>query len=588
MSADIQKRLADPNLIALRCGGDDWPHGFLSQTPIPNAWVGLVITAGGRRRFVPSGENPHPDATDTLVLVRNRDITIPLHTEEAPAADKHLVNASAEIVFRWNTRDDDLAALRATLLSQPELTADRLAAAIDQAAGTAALRTFVRGLPAETLVQEDQRAALLEHLRTVLQRFLFSAGAVLERIGKLDFTSRSLKHEQALARETTRRVEQLKARQTVELAALAATKRRLADLSDVFDKLKAAAGGDETLRWHELLPSLTPGERGRLLENLWRITPDRTSACAIAVVTSDECLWLDPADPQCITRQSPLPKDIGGIRSVAFAPTKRWLLIGAATGVWAIDADTGEVCHQYAVPDAPPTRMGFNAATLCGDHVFATHSKLGCWSWPVDHPDDAHEILIPGDDGPSRVRAVTTASGDRVLFAADDEVRAYDAQSDSLTSLGEATARIRSLATSDNLLFVATEDARVYRVDLGQPEDWYRVPTPSIQAETLVARRWSDLVELIVPAGDLGVIAIYEEQQVRATLLDSRTPIRRVWACDDLVVGLNEFRDRLVVMNANLPERTGREARIAQKTGELISDACIVTTHAAPEPQSHG
>ncbi len=37
------------------------------------------------------------------------------------------------------------------------------------------------------------------------------------------------------------------------------------------------------------------------------------------------------------------------------------------------------------------------------------------------------------------------------------------------------------------------------------------------------------------------------------------------------------MRDRLIVMNANLPERTGREAKIAQMTGQSIQDACLVT-----------
>ena len=85
------------------------------------------------------------------------------------------------------------------------------------------------------------------------------------------------------------------------------------------------------------------------------------------------------------------------------------------------------------------------------------------------------------------------------------------------------------------------------------------------------------LVELVVPAGSHGICGVYEEQQVTTRLLESPAAIRRAWACDDLVVGLNHLRDRLVIMNANLPARTGREAHLARLTSQTIQDACIVT-----------
>jgi hypothetical protein len=69
-----------------------------------------------------------------------------------------------------------------------------------------------------------------------------------------------------------------------------------------------------------------------------------------------------------------------------------------------------------------------------------------------------------------------------------------------------------------------------------------------------------------------------------ARLLTATTPIRRAWACDDTLVGLSENRDRLVVSNANLPERTGVDVPVARLLGRSIQDACIVTAR-AEEPR---
>ena len=94
--------------------------------------------------------------------------------------------------------------------------------------------------------------------------------------------------------------------------------------------------------------------------------------------------------------------------------------------------------------------------------------------------------------------------------------------------------------------------------------------------ESIHARRWNDLVELVIPADAQGVLGIYGDQGVATPLLECSTPIRRAWACDDVVVGLSDHRDSLIVMNANMPQRTGREVHVARMTGRSVQDACIV------------
>lgn len=586
MSRDILKRLADPTVIALCIEGAVWPRSLLSSTLIPDAWMGLVETHDGRRRFVPAGEDPRPASDDKLLLVRNRAITVPLEIDDCPANCGNAVSGACEVLVHWEARDDDLAALRRTLLSAPELTLGRLAEAFADAGGQTVLRTFIHSAPAAQLVREDLRAALLAALREQLKRFLFDCGMVVQRVAKLDLTSASLARREALQREAAQRVERIKAREMVEEAALAATRRRLDDLSDVLEQLKGAAAGDEKTQWHELLSALSPTDRSRLLENLWRITPDRAVASAVVVVTGNACLWLDPAEPDQIARRITLDGSLGGLRSVTFSPQKRWLLVGAASGVWALDADNGDVVRKFEVPGVEPPRTGFNAAVTTGERLYATHSQLGCWSWSLDDPADVKAILEPSGGVPQRIRAVVATDHGDVLFAADDCVQSYEPESGQLGVLSSAGSVIQCLAVLENKLFAGTVDGKLFRVDLQHPDDWWLVQQLPAAIESVEPRRWSDLIELVVPAGARGISGIYDEQRVATCLLESPTPIRRAWACDDVIVGLNELRDRLVIMNANLSERTGREAHIGRLTSQSIQDACLVVRHEGTEAPS--
>lgn len=587
MTRNVLDRLNDESLVALCVRGADWPRGLLSDTPVPDKWMGLAEHPDGRRRFVPAGETPRLSAADRLTLVRNRPIAVALHEPDCPAAGGHDIRATGEILVRWGAREDDLAALRRTLLHDDALTLARLAAALLDDGLRAALYAFIRTGDATALVGHDVRD---EALRFLLQdesvrRFAFETGLSIERIAKLDFHSEGLAHERAAQRDAQRRVERIQAREMVEQAALAATRRRLGDLAGVMEKLKAASAADSNLRWHDLLPALSPAERGRLLENLWRLTPDRRKTAAIVAVAGDKLLWIAPGAPDRIERQVSLPDDLGGLRCAIHCRQRDWLMVGAARGVWALHAQSGEIAARFEVPGVEPPRTGFNAVAVVADRLFATHSALGCWSWPLSAPTDGRAILEPQAGVPRSIRCATTAeevcvavasARPTLLLAADDCLHTYDPAADELTAIGTADDVIHSVAVLENQAFVGTAGGRLMQLDLRRPDDWWQAYRVRGAIESISPRRWTDLVELVIPAGPEGVLGLYVEENVTVRLLDAPLSIRRAWAADDCVVGLADSRDRLIVMDTNSPDRRGREAPIARLTGHSIQDACLV------------
>jgi len=547
--------------------------------------MGLIAYADGRRKFVPAGDEPVVDAGDTLLLVRNRLLTIPFTASACPSSCDNLVDVSGELQVRWDAGEADLGALLRTLLAaREELTLTSLAEALSSDGLESVLVRFIRQQPATALVHDDQREPLFAVLRESLKRFAFETGLRLERIASVSFTSETLAQYETLRRATAARVERIRARELIERSAVAATERRLGHLGSLLDKLRRAAGDEGSGRWHDLLPALSPGERGKLLENLWRITPDRDRAQAIVVVAGQECVWLAKDDPQRIEQRVVLPDDLGGLRSASFCRRSGRLLIGAATGVWMLAPDSGEIAGRFAVPDAGQPRTGFNAATCDGARLYATHSQLGCWAWPLSSAAPPEPLLQPRDGQPRTVRSVCVTDDGRILFATDDTVHVRDADGQSLDALDTGGDVIHSLAVLDEFLYVGTVRGRLLQDTLdGTGGTWLVLHRAPAAIESIIARRWTDLIELVIPAGVDGVCGIYGEEGVVARLLEAPQPIRRVWACDDLLLGMTETRDRLVVAHAGSSDRSGVSVSLAQHIGRTVQDACIVLEVEPPD-----
>jgi len=579
MSAAILDRLQEEKLLALRLPARDWPSSFLSAVCVPDAWMGLAITADGRRRYVPAGDDPKARDGEHIVLVRNRSIVVPLDSARAVSADGHDVSASIEMLVRWHAREDDLAALDRTLLADGPLTAERLASAVNSRGGGGALQAFARAHDAVALTTEDLRGPLLDALRDALKRFTFECGCTIDGVVRARFDSDSFRTLAQRERERSDRLQRAAAREELERASLAATHRRLDDLRGLLDKMKQTSAADDELKWLNLMPALSPAERARLLENLWRVTPNRSVTRAFVVVTGQECLWLDPRDPERIVSRVTLPEDFGGLRSVTFLPDANRLIVGAATGLFAIDPISGDVRTRYTVPDAPPQRTGFNAAAAAGERLLATHSGLGAWSWRLEDASDAIAVMRVENGRPGSVREATAAGdGQTLLFAADDAV--YKVHGNEAPVLhGTFDAEVLSLSVADPYLYVATEAGELYRATLHGDDAMrmYRTrgPLPSVSV-----RRWSDLLEAVIPGPAGGIAAIFGDDGVLSRLVDSADPIRRVWASDDAIVGLTERCDALLVLNHDMPERAGRRVPVARLTSRSIQDACLVTAPA--------
>lgn len=577
MADDIREKLGRDDLVALKLRASDWPRHLLSATLIPDAWMGLKLAADGRRAFVPAGEAPQLDRDDVLLLVRSRALTIPLEFDHVQARDRHTLRGRVELLLRWEPRETELAALAESLVAERDLTLPRLADALHAADAVAALRRFVAESDAEPLVAGARRDAALEHLRAALERFCFRTGATIERLGHCAFDSESLRHARLLAERAEQRVAAIEARRMVEQAAAEATRQRLDHLGDLLAKLRASATNDSQ-DWHDLLPALAPPERGKLLENLWRLTPNETIAAAIAVVAGNSLALLDPQSAAQLTHRVEIPDELGPLRSVTYDAAHAQLLLGAARGVWVV-SPAGELVQRLAISaelDTP--RTGFNSAARTGDTVFATHSQLGVWRWKLGEHCAAPQTtqLLSTPEGTRAVRAATVDDSGALWFAIDGSIWTLAPDDAAPREFAIGVNTICHVCPHRDALFVSTTVGELFRVQRTQPDDWWLLHRTADVLERFAIRQWRDLCEVLTPALSGGVQAIYDEQQVAARVIEHPTAVRRIWACDDAIVGLSKLRDRLLI--STTAGGVTNDVPIARLLHQSVADATIVTS----------
>ena len=109
------------------------------------------------------------------------------------------------------------------------------------------------------------------------------------------------------------------------------------------------------------------------------------------------------------------------IQTARDADSDTVLLLGAATGIYRWPIDGAQPDLTLLVDGARSVRGGFNAATLVGGRVFASHSELGLCEWNLGEPTAVKRRFESMTREAKAVRAVQFLDGD-LYCAIDDRV----------------------------------------------------------------------------------------------------------------------------------------------------------------------
>src|SRR5205814_2201752 len=97
-----------------------------------------------------------------------------------------------------------------------------------------------------------------------------------------------------------------------------------------------------------------------------------------------------------------LPQELGPLRSVQPAEIngKMMLLVGARSGVMRADPGAPNQCTLYRA-EIGESQLGFSAAAVTRDRIWACHGEAGVIAWPINAPEEPAVIVRSDPSGVS-------------------------------------------------------------------------------------------------------------------------------------------------------------------------------------------
>ena len=558
---------------------------------VPVGWVALASHVDGVRTLVRAGESVEAAGITDLLLVRSAPVPIELHEMHIPSADGYQCHAQVRLSVGIACEPADLESFRQAVLSSADrATADTLRTLV-QWQCRRALVQFAEKRPAADLVDGKDREAASALMAERLHAVLFPAGLISHQAPLTQFECSAFAEVRRERAEVARLRDKQAAHLQLQNAVAEARRQHLSHLEALLAQLQTLSDKTPTVGVADLIRTFAEPQRGQLYAALWNLLPGEEKTQWIVTVAGMELLCFDPTLPDAPARRVRIDGAAGALRSVRVHRQpddgKVILLVGAARGVYEVDVDDLRVGreHVFAPSGGRELHGGVNAAATTGHHCFGTHSEAGLIRWV----SLGVEGEVPWADfplaeltaGAKAVRGAQVLRGQLVL-SVDKHVLACpaDAVTPANTQRFEGgIARITAVHAIGDDLFAADEVGDLWQWALASPGKGQCLrrgegsPVESLQRiiagglpHLVFAERRATALQLI-PLGDTFVCR-YETGD---------DTVRRAAVSEDLLVAMNEARDRLLCWRPGEPREPFTTINVAAQCSHSIQDLCLVT-----------
>ncbi|HNQ24774.1 MAG TPA: hypothetical protein PKK06_16965 [Phycisphaerae bacterium] len=579
-SLNFETFLGRPDAVATALAVGEM-FGLLRRTyELPPPWAALVRRTTGDHVVVPAGACCEAGGAEEVLLVRTTPLELEFAEEQLTTQDRFQCQARVTVSVRVVPERAELLSLSKTVLGS------------ERTATAATLRRYLQGALRQALVQAagaqeaavlvDGQAPAVEALSKALQGPCFLAGLVVEGTPRVRFDSETFRQVRQSEEQAARQQREHEASRQVQQALEQAQRTHLDHLAELLAKLKQLAAASPQAELGDLMRTFSEAQRGELYEALFATAPSGPRTAWIAVASGDELLFLDPSAPAAINRRVTISGSAGPLRSVQTGLTpegRTVLLVGAATGVYQLAPEAAQAEVTFLVPDAAGVRGGFNAATRVGTRLFATHSELGLLEWSIDAPASPRRRFAALTQSAKSVRCVQLLGGD-LYGSIDDHVLRWPAD-----DVSDQPAQVYTEAGGQITAVCPTPIGLLAGNRFGQLLFW---PEPAGSAPQVVHTGSGKPVEsavLLTTGGVRRVVFTDGSPYVHARVLGDNFTcryeapgqmLRRVEVADDLLVGMNDLRDRLICWRPGTPGVPSATVSVGALCGRSIQDACLI------------
>lgn len=557
--------------------------GFMKRSlNLPPQWAALLGRSTGDYSVVRPGGRVDGTGTDSVLFARVSPLDLVFDEEHLVTRDGYHCRARVRARVSLMPERMELRSFYTNVLGSRRVAKLEAVVRYCQPGIRAALAKIAAEHDAATLVDGGAGEAVVKAVREAVDAACFSAGMKRELPPTVQFESDALREVQEARQEATRRQAEHEARRQVQEALRRAQDEHLDHLSDLLGRVRDLAEASPEVELPELLRTFNERQRGELYEALFAAEQPDEHTRWIVVAAGEELLFFDPEQTDRPGQRLTIAGPAGPVRSIQSASTADGqviLLLGAATGVYRSPIDDAEPDTTLLVAGAPGVRGGFNAVAQAGDCVWASHSELGLYEWPLANPTAGRQRFQQITRNARAVRHVQVFDGN--LYASIDErVIAWPAD-----GAGDQPARaytgsratITAVCATPDGVFAGNSEGDILHWPLDRESDPERLHQGS--------QRAAESVWLLATHGVRRLVYTDTSLRVHARVVGDSfccgyeaggQTLRRVEVAPDAIVATNDLRDRLLYWIPSTPSRPRATISVASLCGHSIQDVCLV------------
>jgi hypothetical protein len=617
---------SDPDALAINVRAESL-FGILTRShDLPADIAALVTTEHGAQSAIAPGARIPADDADTVLMVKTTPFALDFGTVTAHSVDQYLACAQFSCRVSVIPEKSDLASFAGAILSSRGSATKRDLESFLHPYVANALAQIAEGRGVEVLINPAKAQTLLDELLPALNAPAFAAGIQISTPATLTIDSPVYRQVKASKAQRERQRESFETNQRLEDAAKTARLKHADHLNELLERLKSAADDSEHAQLPDLLKTFSESDRGQLYAALFsQDVGDRVTE-SIAVASGAELVFYDPDSPEKPTFRRALSGAAGAARSVQWyrdAGGERKIYVGAATGIYELNADGSGNVVEYIFDTGEEVRGGANSVAPAGDRIFATHSELGLICFHKRAADEDQEkplaeaIHADLTRGASAVRCALFDAG-WLYFSVDNvihRVKADDPESDPQSFLG-SPSNITALSPSWTGIYAGNAGGQI--LFWPEPLKWADSHSaahsaahstahstahsaahsavadgsaspgePSASpillhsgrqraAETVVLMDFGPVRRLFYTDTSLAVFSRVVDDTFICRYEAGGQTIRRAEVAPDCLVATNEARDRLFLFSMGDPSKPRAVIPVSQTTAHSIQDITLV------------
>jgi len=473
--------------------------------------------------------------TETGIQIRPGAVRLRWDMTDLATADGHLARGTFTASARALPEPNQLKMLDEAFLGSNSVVALADVAAYFAEAILSAARKHARGVDSQTLLADEGKQTLATVLMATADSVAFGCGIEILQPVHVELDCPTLQRRQF--EEMDRQAAQRRSADQVDQL------RRSAELFKQFEAVHSAA---PELSPGQVLSRIGTTDQADVFRAMVLASAQKSARSRLWAVAGNSLIRIDGGGESPRTEVVNVPANLGPLRSIR-GDGAGGLLLGCQAGVMRMSIDSLTETVEFRDPGVN-SQLGFNAAVMLGDRIWAAHGEAGLVCWMLDQPEKPKVMLRPGT---SKIRGfaprnLSRLDADRVILSSGGQL-AIASKDGEITPIGQpASADIIGIHVQPRRILTVHGDGQIcswsgddFNLDCRQRR------TGRIAAAA--ALPWLGDVRLLLATEDGPILCVGPDDELLTQFTSAYPSLRIAAAAPDTIAGVTADRQRLVL-----------------------------------------